>query len=187
MKCNFKVGQKVACALNFAATRRSNSIYPQFNGIVWPEQGSTYTIREMEVMDSDHIGLRFEEIVNPVRNYFHGPSECAFDYIAFRPLTDISSLEELLNKAPPPELVVDEHRKMSADELKKQLADDPAHAYRAEREIMDRRDDAFDSFRYAAEAFKKACDENGLFIWKPVMDKRARPGHYGLDLGRRTL
>ena len=169
MKCNFKVGQKVACALSFAATRRSNSIYPQFNGIVWPEQGSTYTIREMEVMDSDRIGLRFEEIVNPVRNYFHGPSECAFDYIAFRPLTDISSLEELLNKAPPPELVVDEHRKMSADELTKELQTENERASR---------DDAFDSFRYAAEAFKKVCDANGLFVWKPGMDGRPRMAHY---------
>ena len=74
----FNVGDLVVCVAAFTNDKRSDWFW-------WPHlpvRGGVYTIRSIGVGD----GLRFEEIVNPARQFADGWGEGSFDPDKFRPV-----------------------------------------------------------------------------------------------------
>lgn len=78
---NFKVGQKEVCCHNF----KFQCEVERANGVVLPIRNEIYTIRSF-IHDGQDLGLRFEEIVNPIIKYSDGVAEKAFLSTRFRPL-----------------------------------------------------------------------------------------------------
>lgn len=89
------VGDKVVCVAGFPEAERS--------GVAAPQVGRVYTVRDIvpgeAPEDRNELFLRFEEIVNPIEMYIHGPDEATFWIKNFRPVkktkTDISIFQEI--------------------------------------------------------------------------------------------
>jgi hypothetical protein len=92
MSYQFHVGMQVVCVFD-------SWIDPR--GAATPKNGLVYTVREI-VDAAPWLGLRFEEIVNPVLDHDEGVMECDFDARAFRPVrtTSIEVFERLLAPSP---------------------------------------------------------------------------------------
>ena len=96
MECNFYVGQKVVCVDTFPYKGKPGGI----------NEGEVYTIREIVDFISPDlqrhgICVYLKEVIRPP---WHGV-EVPFFAKRFRPVTDISIFEEMLNNAPSPELM----------------------------------------------------------------------------------
>lgn len=91
MKCDFVVGQKVACIADDWGRAWWDS-YVKGN----PVKGEIYTIRTI-IAIQDRVWLRFSEIVNPSGSWF---DEVEYAAVNFRPLverkTDIAVFERML-------------------------------------------------------------------------------------------
>ncbi|MQB37627.1 hypothetical protein DXT97_12575 [Agrobacterium tumefaciens] len=98
MECNFTVGQKVVCVQNwFAEQHLTASVL----GITLPVEGGVYTIRSIDVLSTDDVHVRLDEIHNPELGYSDfGFIEQAFCQTCFRPVvqrkTDISIFTDML-------------------------------------------------------------------------------------------
>ena len=97
--CNFYVGQRVVYAPQDPEDYdKSRQRYPT---LVFPKIGKVYTVREIFLVRiEDRVGLRLAEIVNREVFYAEGPLEPGFWHCDFKPVTDISELEKLLNVVP---------------------------------------------------------------------------------------
>lgn len=98
-QCNFYIGQKITLVEDIAA-HPEWAAYAKTHGIVWPEFGVVYHVRELfEDTGLRRIGVRLKEIVNPVFHFADGIKELGFHHVLFRPVTDISDFERLLKEA----------------------------------------------------------------------------------------
>jgi hypothetical protein len=94
---DFYVGQRVVCI---------NDRYKAESGNIRPVKGCVYTIRNIDLRRpgcEDPVGLRFEEIVNPLKNYSEiGWDETSFSRFRFRPVknTSIKVFQKLLAPRP---------------------------------------------------------------------------------------
>lgn len=98
MTCNFRVGQKVVLVRDFTPDQRSNA---PGDGIILPEMGVVYTIREIGLFEGEPM-VWLDEVVNTQRFYLDifEVMEQGFDATRFRPVveheTDISIFKALL-------------------------------------------------------------------------------------------
>lgn len=81
-----------------------NDFAPIFYQETIPIKGNIYTIRDVYTEDNGSF-IRLEEIINPQYEYLYGFDECGFDIQAFRPITDISALREIVTDVFSKELV----------------------------------------------------------------------------------
>jgi len=114
---SFKVGDRVVCINDLFLGR-----FDIFLGTIKaPVRNKIYTIRSFDVDEEGLIGLRFEEIINPVLQYQDGVGEVSFAQERFRKLADSTDeiIKELLEN---PDL---EHKEMQEflkhEELQKEL------------------------------------------------------------------
>lgn len=138
MDCPFVVGQKVVyiddryndVALSTGGIVDYKSFMINTHGVIFPEIGKTYTIREIttsRLEGSDHPTLLLVEIVNPLVRYlgYPTPAEQQFRCSRFRPLikkkTDISVFKAMLNKSPSQNL--DELVKSKSADRKKKVVE----------------------------------------------------------------
>jgi hypothetical protein len=97
----FYIGQKVECVGQID----HNIPEEKDHGVVLPALGSIYTVRSVD-RRIHYTGtfdcIQLVEILNPELGYWDGSLVCetAFDAAAFRPLTDISVLNEALASRP---------------------------------------------------------------------------------------
>ncbi|HYT40721.1 MAG TPA: hypothetical protein VEP90_00115 [Methylomirabilota bacterium] len=100
MDNHFVVGQKVVCIED------DWNIYYE-ERVSFPKKGNIYTIRSMEMIYDESLGLTFVEIVNPVEIYDDGFGEAVFAAYCFRPVkeTSIDVFNAILKKVPTRELV----------------------------------------------------------------------------------
>lgn len=91
MDCKFVVGQRVVCINDDG----------DWGSAARPEKSRIYTIREIFTWVG-RVGLRFEEIVNPVAAIWN--IEFGYDHVYFRPVkeTNIDVFTAMLNKTPSP-------------------------------------------------------------------------------------
>lgn len=97
----FEVGQKVVCVKRVSWMLHAN---PR---VLCPNVGQVLTIRSMQMTHCGRLGLRFEEIVNPPRDYAEGFQECCFLKDGFRPVTRTSIAIFQAMLAPQPKETVD--------------------------------------------------------------------------------
>jgi hypothetical protein len=93
-RCNFYVGQKVVCVDDSFAD-------PELDGL---RAGRVYTIRWIGQhpwhYQYPRVCVKLVEIVRDI--HLFDEEEVGYRYTRFRPATDISSLEALLNSSPTP-------------------------------------------------------------------------------------
>jgi hypothetical protein len=65
------------------------------NGEKMPVKGEIYTVRAI-VRWEGQVGLKLEEVVNPVMNYVDAVAECSFDARYFREIQPPMNISELL-------------------------------------------------------------------------------------------
>lgn len=89
-----RAGQRVVCVKS-----GSWDTYPIYDGDTDPVEDGVYTIRDVVVHSEYGVGLRFEELRNPVVPMYQ---ETAYQAIFFRPVreTSIESLRALLSSTP---------------------------------------------------------------------------------------
>lgn len=95
-------GRKVVCVKVGDWTDTSG--LPCNDGLMYPVNGETYTIRDVFLGKCGELYIRVNEIVNPLGMYRDGRSEIKFWIERFRPLhtieTDVALFAELLTPAP---------------------------------------------------------------------------------------
>ena len=96
--CPFWVGQKVVCVDDVPVIH--HKVRTGMHGLT---RGNVYTVRKIGKYDhsslGEYIGVWLTEIVRPA-------PDTPFDYVRFRPATDITLLEEIARTAKLPEEVL---------------------------------------------------------------------------------
>lgn len=105
------IGQKVTCVGIFKGAKMHEEKYPV--------KGVAYTVRGI-IVHSGVVGLLLEEIINPVKLYKEGMSECAFDVENFLPEQYPSATTEVILRFPMTEEKSDVNIRELIQPIKKQ-------------------------------------------------------------------
>jgi hypothetical protein len=73
-----------------------NFFHVRIDGEIIPQQGVTYTIRDVVLGSFGIVCFTLVEIINEPREYIDGLLEMNFSASSFYPLSDISDLEKML-------------------------------------------------------------------------------------------
>lgn len=100
------IGMKVVC-VGSEGTPKPAGFWEQWQkdwGIVLPERGSVYTLRDLRIGSDSILRIRVEEIRNPIIAFVDAPrQEPWFNALGFRPvrknMTDISIFTAMLEGA----------------------------------------------------------------------------------------
>lgn len=90
----FYVGQKVVCVCDDPPSDPRNAPGGYWTPH-WPKLGSVYTVRTIDICDDGIKYIRLHEVINPIRPFSDGVIEAGFVIRRFRPLTDITALEQI--------------------------------------------------------------------------------------------